>query len=212
MHQLSNYYRPGLEPGKWEGLRCSVWLSCGLSDSRGLQYLPGGLSNGVKQLPRLQPLLALQAAKLLPGGQHCWGSASSRWLGEYVKASLVLCRHVPGTCSHSFCKHLFRAHAVPGQALSPEGKDRASAPSGLSLHGSSQPRGLPVSPPTAKLAIRVKCSGNTGDGRKNSVTIVDSAWRRCQRTLKVNLDLTGPRESRGSGPERQGVVNVCVVC
>lgn len=63
----------------------------------------------------------------------------------------------------------------------------------------------------AKLAVPVKCPGNTGEGRKNAVTVAGSAWRRCQSTLKVQLDLTEPRESRGSAPKRQGAVNLCVM-
>lgn len=48
----------------------------------------------------------------------------------------VLCYadlYTPGTPPYSFRKHLCRAHAVPGQALSTEGKGWASAPSGLCL-------------------------------------------------------------------------------
>lgn len=100
---------------------------------------------------------------------------------------------------------------MPGEALSTEGKNRASAPASLSLQQKQPAPCFPCKPTNGQAGHRMKHSGNTGDGRKNSVTVVDSAWRRCQRTSKIQLDLAGPRESRGSGSEKAGS-SKCVCC
>lgn len=147
----------------------------------------------------MQPLLALQAASSYlegstVGAQLLLDGSDNTW-------KAVLCYadpYTPGTRAQSFRKHLCRAHAVPGQALSTEGKGRASAPSGLCLQQKQPAPWSPREPANgqASHASEVSWEHRGGKEKRNH--------RSRQRLEKVSEDVESPvRSYRAEGEQRK---------
>ena len=91
---------------------------------------------------------------------------------------------------------------VPGLVRSTEGKDRASALSGQCLQQKQPAPWSPCELANGQARAASEAFWEHRGGKEKLSHMMDSAWRRCQRTLKLKLDLTGQREGTGSSPEK----------
>lgn len=134
-------------------------------------------SKGVKQLPRLQPLLALQAASSLPPrGPCCWVSALSMWPGLPKPAGSWRRPREGWSCDAARCAPAAHPLSLQAPAQSPRcarpGTEPWEGKAELWLRGAcaSQCRQpatrLPVSQPAKSQAGIIPAKYSRGWGRK----------------------------------------------